>query len=250
MNLWRLEILRLLRTRFWLALFTPFLVFGLLGPVMAYYLSDILSSASTNITIIVAEAQPMDGFSNYINNAFQIGLLVAIIIGASALAIDTNPSLSIFYRSRAGLNPARLILPRYGIVSLATILAFDLGILACWYQTNILLGSVEWQDILIGTLLINLYLGYSLSVLSLSTTLVKSTKASVGISLIILLSMPILGMIKQVSDWLPSSLVGSLVSIASDKSTPSDYYPASLVAIVLIPILLWTSVTLFKKRSI
>ncbi len=49
MTLWRLERLRLIRTYRWLALFgVVYLVFGLLGPVMAAYLPDILSRVQSD----------------------------------------------------------------------------------------------------------------------------------------------------------------------------------------------------------
>ena len=45
MSLWRLELLRLTRTRRGLALFAVYLLFGFVGPLTARYLSDLLELA-------------------------------------------------------------------------------------------------------------------------------------------------------------------------------------------------------------
>ena len=45
MSLWRLEWLRLTRTKRWIALVGVYLFFGLLGPFTARYMAEIISFA-------------------------------------------------------------------------------------------------------------------------------------------------------------------------------------------------------------
>lgn len=250
MNNWKLEVLRLVRTKRWLVLFVPFVFFGFVGPLLAYFLPDIIGSTNSNITIIAEAALPVDGFTNYISNAMQIGLLVAVIVGSSSLAIDANPGLSVFYRTRAGFHPSSLILPRYVVVTVATIIAFILGTLTAWYETTVLIGSVAWSDVVISGLLISLFFAFAMAVVAFSTMLVKSVKASVGLAFAVLLIMPALSIFSAISDWLPSELIGSMDSLMRGTSSVGDYAEATVVTLILIPLLLWGAVVRFKAREV
>ena len=44
MNLWRLEVIRLFRTKRWIALLGVYVFFGLVGPLSARYIREILES--------------------------------------------------------------------------------------------------------------------------------------------------------------------------------------------------------------
>ena len=111
MSVWKLELLRLWRTKRWIALLVSFTIFGFIGPLMARYIAELIGTTAGNITIIVPPPVPADGFTNYIKNSMQIGLIVAVVIAAGALAVDAKTGLSIFYKSRIS-KPAKLLLPR------------------------------------------------------------------------------------------------------------------------------------------
>ena len=51
MTLWRLEWLRLIRTRRWIALVAVYLFFGLLGPIGAKYIGEILARFGGGIEV-------------------------------------------------------------------------------------------------------------------------------------------------------------------------------------------------------
>src|SRR5438045_3556129 len=82
MNPWRLEWLRMVRPPRGLSLLAVYVVFGLLGQVMAKYMAQILEHAETNMTIIVNPPTPMDGIANYIGQVGQTGLIVAVVVAA------------------------------------------------------------------------------------------------------------------------------------------------------------------------
>src|SRR4051812_45299153 len=90
MSTWRLEWLRIARTSRWIVLFGVYLIFGLLGPVMAKYLPEIVGQVQSEMTIIVPPPQPKDGIVDYVNQVAQIGLIVVVTIAASALTFDAR----------------------------------------------------------------------------------------------------------------------------------------------------------------
>ena len=74
MTLWRLEWLRLVRTRRLVALLSVYAFFGLAGPLTARYLAEILGAIGTEgVQIQFPEPTPADGIAQFVSNASQIG---------------------------------------------------------------------------------------------------------------------------------------------------------------------------------
>ncbi|NUR29334.1 MAG: hypothetical protein HOV83_26405, partial [Catenulispora sp.] len=81
MNLWRLEWLRLVRTRRLVAVLGAYLFFGFSGPLTARYLSEILGRlGSDGVRVQFPKPTQADGIAQFTGNASQIGLLIVVIV--------------------------------------------------------------------------------------------------------------------------------------------------------------------------
>lgn len=120
MGPWRLELLRIWRTRRLIALAAVFAIAGLGDPVLTYYLPDLIKRAGNGVRITLPKQTAADGMTSFAGSVAQLGTLVVVIVAAASLAIDSRPVLAAFYRTR--LRPAaRLIMPRYLTVTGAAI---------------------------------------------------------------------------------------------------------------------------------
>lgn len=248
MNPWRLEWLRMVRTPRALSLVCVYVAFGLLGPVMAKYMAQILEHSESNVTIIVKPPTPADGMANYIGQVSQTGLIVAAVVAAGSLAFDGRRGLSTFLRTRTS-SMARLVLPRYVVPTVAAVLAYVLGTLAAWYETALLLGSLPPGAVLAGVLCQTAYLVFAMAVVALAASLARGTLGTVGVALGVLLVMPLVGNLAVLRDWLPSSLVTAPVDLLAG-STLTDYVPALAVALVSTPVLLTAAVLRLQRREV
>ena len=239
MTLWRLEWLRLARTRRWLALVGVYLFFGLLGPPSVRYASQIMKRfAAGGIEIKFPTAIPADGVATYLKNASQIGLVVSVVIAAGALALDAQPAVSVFFRTRAR-SLAGIVLPRFVVTSLAVIAAFVIGAGAAWYETALLIGALPVGTMLEGTVLGALYLVFAVAVVALSASFARSVVGTIGVAVAALLALPIMGLVRGIGPWMPSELVGALDSLLRGGSL-ADFTRGVLVTLAAIPAaLLW-----------
>lgn len=78
MSLWRLEWIRLFRTKRWIALVGVYVFFGLVGPITARYIREILESFGGEVQVVVPDPVAADGIAGYVSNAAQVGVLVAV----------------------------------------------------------------------------------------------------------------------------------------------------------------------------
>jgi ABC-2 type transport system permease protein len=248
MNGWRLERLRMTRTPRAIVLAGIYLFFGLLGPVTARYLQDIANRFQSSVQVIVVPPTPRDGIVNYISQVSQTGLVVVIVIAAGALAFDGRRGLATFLRTRA-TSMWQLIAPRFTFSAAAAVTAYTLGTLAAWYETALLLGSPPAGAMLAGLLCGSVYLVFAVSVTSAAASLVRSTLGTVGLTVGVLLALPLIGMIGPVHAWLPSTLVTAPVALLGGSAL-SDFLPALATAAAGTALLLAGATLQLKRRDV
>jgi ABC-2 type transport system permease protein len=234
--LWRLEWLRLIRTRRAAALLAVYVFFGFLGPVTARYLGDILDRFGGDITVIVPEPTPIDGIAQFAANAQQIGLLVVVAVAAGALTVHALPEMAAFLRTRVS-STTSLILPRYVVSTAAAIAAAVIGTAVAWYETAVLIGGLPVAAMLLGLALAAVYLAFAVALVALFASRIGGVLGTVAATLLTLLTLPIIGLVGTAGRWLPSHLLGAQVDLLSGTGV-AEYMPSLLITIALIPVLI------------
>jgi len=231
MSLWRLEWLRLVRTPRALSLGAVYLAIGLIEPVATRYVSTIVGHASRGAVIRLPKPTPADALSSYVSEAALVGLIVLVAVAASALGFDSSPGLAAFFRTRVR-SMWQLVAPRFVAYAAAGALAYLTGTLAAWYETRLLIGSLPAAGLFAGVLCGVVYLAFAVAVTALATSLARNTVASAGITLAILLALPLLADIHVIANWVPSALVGAPADLVAGTQHLSHFLPALAVAAV------------------
>lgn len=248
MTLWRLEWLRLVRTRRLVALAGVFAFFGMVGPLTARYLPEIIDRFGGDIEVVVPDPSPVDGIAQFSSNAIQIGLLVAVVVAAGALTLDAIPEMAVFLRTRVR-SSGRLLAPRLTVVFAAVAAAYLLGVAVAWYETVVLLGALPAGGLLLGALLAVLYLAFAVAVVAVAGSRARGVLGAVLVSLLVLLVMPLAGIADAVGRWLPSHLVGAQTALVADGSA-GDYLGAAVVTVLATAALVAVAVRLTGSREI
>lgn len=225
---WRVEWLRLFRTPRWIALFGVYLVFGLLGPVTAKYLGEILQRVQSEMTIVVPPPQPRDGIVNYLGQVTQTGLVVVVVIAAGALAFDSRRGIAIFLRTRT-TSMWMLLAPRLLVPIAAAVLAYAAGLVAAWYETALLLGPLPAEAMFGGLICQAGYLAFVGTVVAAAAAITRGVLPTVGTALAALILLSVVGGVSAVHPWLPSTLAGAPAELLG-PATLSDFIPALIVA--------------------
>ncbi len=249
MSLLKLELLRLVRTWRGPGLLAVFLLFGIMGPLMARYQEAIISHLGNGngIQITVPPAQPVDGIVQYLGNATQLGVLLAVVVAIGALNFDAEADVAIFLRTRVSVR--RLLLLRYSIYAIGVALTFLLGALLAWYETALLLGGLPVLRLLAGLAYGMLFYVYVIALAALAVAWSRSTIGGVLIALALLTVPDILTAIPAVSAWLPTSLGNAPAALVKGSSVVALLRPAS-VATVVAAMGLWFSLRRLERREI
>ena len=244
-----MERLRLFRTGRWIPVASSYVLFGVIGPLSIKYLRQILERAgSSDIQIVVPTPTPPDGIRAFMGNAQQIGLLATVIIAAGALAFDARPTVAAFLRTRVR-TVGSIVLPRYATNTALSVASFTLAAAVAWVLTDVLIGTLDATAMIEGVLLAWVYLAFAVAVVALAAALGRSQLSVVLIALGFLIALPILGLVKGVGRWLPSSLIGGLDGLLSGAAL-AHYVPALVVTLVAIPALVWGATRLMADREL
>jgi ABC-2 type transport system permease protein len=244
---WRLELLRIWRTRRLVVLVGNFLILGFGLPLLTYYLPDIVRHAGNGVTIIAPKQTPADAIQGFGANAGQLGTLVVAIVAAGTLAIDARPALAAFYRTRVH-GGRRLLLPRYATVTAAAVGALVLGGLAAWYETEVLLGHVPPGALAGGLALTALWFCFTTSVVAFFTTVTRSVLGAVGAAIACLLALAFAGSISSaLATWVPTRLSASAADLMRHHT--AGIWHAILVTVLTSAIALAVAVVRLGRRE-
>jgi ABC-2 type transport system permease protein len=247
-SVWRLEVIRLLRTVRWVGILAAYLLFGITMPILTRYQEAIFSNLGGDVQIIVAPPTPSQGIAAYLQNAMQIGLLVSVLVAAGSLAFDARPEWAAFLRTRSP-SLARLVVPKYAVNAIATTLCYTLGLAAAWIGTALLIGSLPVAALLVGAPLGALYLAFAVAVVACTAGVARSVIGAGGLALGVLIVLPIIGQVPALEPWLPSTLVGAPTAIADGRAAV-DFVRSAAVALIATPALLWVAVRLLGRREL
>jgi ABC-2 type transport system permease protein len=248
MNLWKLEWLRMTRSSKAIALIGVFVFFGILGPLSAAYIGEIVEQFGGGVEIIFPPPTAADGVTQYVGNVQQIGLLVLVLIAAGALTMEARFEMAVFLRTRVQ-ETWRLLLPRFVVVAGAGVVAFTVGWAVAWYETAVLIENPDAGSMLAVLGFASAYLVFAVSVVAFAGTHLKAILPSVMLSLGILLLVPLLALFPPVADWLPSHLLGASNDLLRGGDA-SEYLRSLLMTVALSGGFLALSVRGLARREL
>ncbi len=248
MSLWQLEVLRMVRTHRWTIVVGVYAVFGVLGPVSARYLSEIVGNFAGEVTIVVPDPRPVDGILQFVSNTTQLGLLAVVIVAASALAIDARTEVAAFFRTRVE-HGAVLLWPRYVVATATAVLALVAGSVIAWLLTAAMLGQLPARAMVTGTALGALYLAFAVAVVAAAGAIARGVLPTVFAAVAALLLLPVAGVLPAVEPWLPSELLTAVVALLEGEPV-SGFLRAVGVTIVVTGLLLAFAARRLQHRDL
>lgn len=246
MTPWRLELLRLWRTRRLIALLAAYLVLGLGIPILTHDLPSLLKSSSGPIKVIVPPPKPADALTSFASNASSLGTLVLVIVAAASVAFDARPALAAFYRSRIR-RTWMLIGPRCLAVVVAAVFSLLLALLCVWYETGVLIGPLRFQALAAGFGIDVLWICFCVSVVAFWAGIARGVMPVIGATLATLLTLVFLSGIHSVSPWLPTGIASGAAAFVGPA--PGLPWRASLAAAIATMAFAYAAMKLFARRA-
>lgn len=247
MSLWRVEVLRLFRTgRIWIVV-GIYALFGVLGPISAKYLPQIIERFGGGVEVTVPEATPVDAIGQFLSNAGQIGLLAVLAVAAGALTFDARREWAAFLRTRTR-SMRQLVLPRVALPAAAATVALAVGTGVAAMLTVVMIGGLPIGDLVLGTLLGAVYLVFAVAVVAVAASIARQAITAVLLAVGVLLVLPILQVVAVIEPWLPSTLLGATTALLAGVPL-TELLRAAVVTVVVSGLLLVVAIRRLAARE-
>ena len=248
MTLWRLEVLRLVRTHRWMILFGVYAALAVVSALTARYFNEIMERFGEAVEFTATEPQPVDAIIQFVSNTSQIGVLAVVVVAASSLTIDAKPEQAAFLRTKVP-RPAHLLVAPYTATVAAACAAMATGTVIVSLLTETLIGPLPFWRVVLGIFFAACYLAFAVAVVAAVAGFTRGQATTVFGALGVLLALPIIGLFEPVQRWLPSELLSGLAAMV-DGARVSDLVPSLIVTAVTTTGLLALAAFRFERREL
>jgi ABC-2 type transport system permease protein len=211
----RKELLESWRTRRLPIVAGLFLLVGIMSPLTARYLPEILKAAlGDQLTIPVPTPVPADAVLQLQKNVGQFGTLAAIVLAMGAVATEKERGTAAFLLTKPATRGSFLLAK---LVALGVVLGIStiLGVAVAWVYTAILfevqpvagwaaLAVLAWMSLMAWAALT-----------FLASTVTRSAMAAAGVGVVAFLGVSIIAAIPQIGRFLPPGLDGGALALAT-----------------------------------
>lgn len=244
------ELLEYWRTKKLLVLWIAFAAFGIMSPLFAKLMPQILkASFGEALPIELPIPTSVDAWSQFYKNISQIGIYLLIIMFSGIVNREISKG-TLTNLVTKGLNRAVVIISKYFLMLIlwslviATSFAIALGYTLYYFPDQ------RSPHFLAGFLLLWLFGLFISSVVVLSSTLFRSIYSSLFGAIGLMILMYVLNLWEKAVTWNPISLMSVNVAVVQGQEIWSDYLPAIVMSGLIALLLLWMAVVVLKRKKL
>ena len=226
-----------------------FLIFGMMGPLSARFMPELIASLAPDLQITIVEPTALDSWTQFYKNVSQLGFSIFIILFSSCLSSEyAKGTLTIMLTK--GLPRPAIILSKY-IVSAAIMTV------SYWLCFSITYGYTAylWPDAVLSHTVFAacalwlIGLMY-LSILIFGCVLFKQAFPGIifflGVSVVLsLISIP-----TQVASYSPLVLTSKNIDLLSGAAAISEFTVPIIIALIITAGFLWAAIAAFHKTQV
>jgi ABC-2 type transport system permease protein len=230
------------------------LFFGILSPVTARYMTQILTFAATGepeleqFLELIPPPTPLDSVDQYINNLTGIGLLVVVLLVMGLVAQEKDRGTVVLVLARP-VSRVAFLLTKFAAFATWLVLCVVAAGLVAYLYTGLLFG--EWLAAGSFAALNALMILYFLVIAALTflgSTLTRSSFAAAAIGLGVWALISLLGNIRALGDYVPGRLAAAAAQLPRGQAFES--WPAIAVSLVLLALALVVSIIVFQRQEL
>ena len=246
----RKELQQQWRTRRFIVVGAVFIVFGMISPLLARFLPEILGNVegAEQFADLIPEPTIADAVGQYIKNLTQFGFILAIVLGMGAVAGEKEKGTAAMILSKPMPRWA-FITSKFVAQAIVYLVSFFIAAISAYYYTYFLFGPPDAAAFFLMNGLLMVWLLVFVAITLLGSTLGKSTGGAAGIAAIGAVLILILGGIPTIGEVMPGALVGWATQLAFPE-LPVPNGGALAMGIVLIVVFLVTAVAVFEQQEL
>jgi len=244
------ELLESIRTYRLLIMLLVFFIFGIMSPLAAKMMPEILSTAMPEgITVSLAEPTAIDAWTQFFKNISQMGLIVTIIIFSGVLGTELSKGTLINLLTK-GLSRNTVILSKFTGMAIIWTISYATSFIVTLGYTVHLFPNDEVSNLLFSVFCLWLFGIFLLTVLLFASTLIKNNYGALLISGAVIVVLKLCNIVPRLQSYNPLSLASDNVSLLTKTVEVSSLSDAAAISIICSAMLIIASILIFRKRQL
>ncbi|MDR1537364.1 MAG: ABC transporter permease [Clostridiales bacterium] len=243
------ELIESVRTYKLLVLLGVFLLLGMMSPLFAKFMPEILKSVDFGgMELTAPEPTAMDSWTQFFKNVGQIGLLALVIASAGIMANELSKGTLVNILTK-GMKRHTVILSKLTVAALIWAASYMLCLAAAYGYTAYFWDMGELRHRFLAFFspwLLGLFL---IQLLILGGTLFKTFIGSLMLTGGVVVAMSLLNIIPKLQRYNPISLCGDNTALMTGVKDVSDFLPAAIICALLVVMLTAASVVAFDRKQ-
>ena len=225
-------------------------LFGMMSPLLAKMLPDIMSGMKVQgMTISIPAATALDAYGQFFKNVGQLGLVVLLLIFSGLLSQDITKGTLIVLLAK-GLSRHTVIVSKFITALVLWTVGYALAAVTAYGYTVYLFSSVSVPNLFYALFCLWLFGAFIIALLILASTLASGNYGGLLLAAGILIIMLILSSFPAVQKWNPVSLASSSAGLLTGAVTIKDTAPVVWVTLALVAAFLIMAVVIFRKKRL
>lgn len=231
-------------------LLAVFLIFGIISPLFAKILPDVLGSMEdTGIVIQITDPTVMDSWAQFFKNIGQMGMLVIAIIFSGIMSNEFSKGTLINLLTK-GLTRKTVVLSKMFSASALWTISYLLSLGVCAAYTAYFWNLDGLHHVLLSFTALWLFGELLISLLMLGGTLFNNNFGGLLSCFAVVVILNLVGIIPNSAKYNPVSLAGGTLNLLSGAQEASDFIPAMIICTVLIIAIVITTILIFNKKRL
>ncbi|MHC1772914.1 MAG: ABC transporter permease [Flexilinea sp.] len=244
------ELLESVRTYKLLIMLIVFFIFGIMSPLAAKMMPEILGSVMPEgLTVTLSEPAAIDSWTQFFKNVSQMGLVVTVIIFSEILGAELSKGTLINMLTK-GLSRSTIILSKYTAMTMIWTVSYAAAFIVTWGYTVYLFPDGGISNLLFSVFCLWLFGMFLLAILLFASTLIKSNYGALLISGAVIVVLMLCNIVPNLQKYNPLLLASDNVSLLAKMVEVSSLSYAVAISILCSVILMIASILVFRKRQL
>ena len=226
-----------------------FVIFGMLSPLSAKFMPEIISSFAQDLQITIVEPTALDSWTQFYKNVSQIGFSIFIILFSSCLSNEyARGTLTIMLTK--GLPRPAIILSKYIAAAVIMTVSYWLCFGITYGYTAYLWPSADLQHTLFAAFSLWIIAFMYLSILILGCVLFKQAFSAIVFLLAVIAIIMLCSIPPQIASCSPMFLMSKNIDLLSGTTAISEFIVPIITALIITAGFLFAAVVSFNKKQV
>ncbi len=240
------EIKEQWKTYRFLVVISVFLLLGLTTPLTLKYLPELMKLSGVPMELSFPPPTAVQSLMGFAGDIGQVGVFVIVLIAMGSIANEVSRGTALIILSKP-VSRTAFVTAKLLALSLTTIVALSVASAVCFAYTVWLIQDTSATAFLGLTLLLALFMVFSIATTLLFSSLFRSSLAAGGVALGVIIGQAILSILPYAGDYMPGKLLGW----GNELLTGGDaYWGALAVTLALTGLFIYLAQHALKTRDI